>query len=428
MGRRGQPGTASRGAELVVEVVRILLVTPFPLYPTDTGGRIRTARIFERLSRTHDIAVVCFRPPYVPHEHLARMYAFARRIEYVDWRAAPNFSMAFYGEVAASLGSALPYTVRKYRSREFARRLAALVAEEHYDALVCDFLQPAVNCIDLRFRPKVLFQHNVEAEIFRRHAEARRAPHERMLFWWEYVKLARFERRTCRAFESCIAVSERDAERLRESCGDTPVHAVPTGVDTEYFTPRPSAERHDTIVFVGSMDWLPNQDAVEYFTGQILPAIQRRMGVRFVVAGRHPTERLRQLARETAGMSVTGTVEDIRPYLAEAALVVIPLRIGGGTRIKAYEAMAMQRAVLSTSLGIEGLPVSPGEHVEVADDAASFAERAVELLTDRARRTRLGAAARQFVELEGSWDLVAARFAKVCEEAVENSRGIAGCD
>ena len=402
--------------------MKFLLVTPFPLYPTDTGGRIRTARIFERLSRTHDVTVLCFRAPDVSDEQLAKMHAFATRVEYVEWDAAPHFSPAFYGEVAASLGSRLPYTVRKYRSGAFARRLATLTAEEPYDVLVCDFLQPAVNCMDLAFRPKVLFQHNVEAEIFRRHASARTAPHERALFWWEYMKLARFERTACRAFDACIAVSERDAELLRQSCGDTPVRAVPTGVDTEYFTPGASAERPGTIVFVGSMDWLPNQDAVEYFVGQILPLIRQRLEVRFVVAGRNPTDRLQQLARATPGMSLTGTVDDIRPYLGEAALVVIPLRIGGGTRIKAYEAMAMQRAVLSTSLGVEGLPVVAGQHVEVADDVEGFAARAVALLTDDTRRRRLGAAARQFVQSDGSWELVAGRFAAICEEAVNAAK------
>src|SRR5690606_3589256 len=143
-------------------------------------------------------------------------------------------------------------------------------------------------------------------------------------------------------------------------CGRTPVHVAPTGVDTQYFAPAAGAERPGTLLFVGSMDWLPNQDAVDYFLERILPLVRQRLDARFVVAGRNPGERLQRLARETPGLIVTGAVDGMRPHFAEASVVVIPLRIGGGTRIKVYEAMAMERAVLSTTLGIEGLPVVAG--------------------------------------------------------------------
>ena len=384
--------------------------------------------MFEQIGRSHDVTVVCLRPASVADHDLADMSAWARRIETVPWRSADHFTAGFYREVLTSLVSPLPYTVRKYRSRPLQRRIGALLRGHEFDVLVCDFLQPAINCLSLPFGPKVLFEHNVEAEIFRRHAASARGPVARLLYWWEYMKLARFECRAVRAFDASIAVSRRDASLLRDDCGTDAVFPIPTGVDTSYFTPRPEAEQPRTVTFVGSMDWLPNQDAVQFFAHDIWPRITARVKARFVVVGRNPSASLRRLERATEGMSVTGTVEDIRPHLAEASVVIIPLRIGGGTRIKAYEAMAMGRAVLSTSVGAEGLPVDDGEHIVLADDAVSFADRAIELLTDQSLRARLGAAGRLFVTQHASWEHVAAEFSAILDRAVQSTKETKQCE
>jgi glycosyltransferase involved in cell wall biosynthesis len=385
--------------------------------------------MFEQIGRSHDVTVICFRPRDAADQDIARMSEWARRVETVPWRSGDHFTARFYVDVIASLPTGLPYTVRKYRSRALQQRIRAAVTEHDFDIVVCDFLQPAINCLSLRFQPKVLFQHNVEAEIFKRHASSASGSAARLLYWWEYVKLAHFECRAVGAFDCSIAVSQRDALLLAESCGVDRVFSIPTGVDTRYFTPQPHREKTHTIAFVGSMDWLPNQDAVEFFIREIWPRITARVeDARLLVVGRNPPAALQRLAAATAGISVTGTVEDVRPFMAEAALIVIPLRIGGGTRIKAYEAMAMGRAVLSTTIGAEGLPVVDGEHLVLADGAIEFAERATELLHDRVARARLGSAARQFVTSHGSWAHAAEAFCDICERVVRETKETTPCE
>ncbi len=170
------------------------------------------------------------------------------------------------------------------------------------------------------------------------------------------------------------------------------ISVIPTGVDTEYFQPEvpsgPSLEQPDTMAFTGGMDWMPNEDGVAYFVEKILPLIRRQIPeAAFWAVGRRPPRRIQALASDS--VVVTGTVEDIRPYLAKAALCVVPLRSGSGTRIKIFEAMAMGKAVVSTSMGAEGLPVQHGKNIILADDPADFARQVVDLLRDPPRRQRL---------------------------------------
>jgi len=388
-----------------------------PLYPADTGGRIRSARLFERLSRIHDLTVICFRTRDDPPEHFEMMRACCSNIETIDWRETPKFTTRFYAELAIDLFSSLPYTALKYRSAAMSRRIRTLLASRRYDLLLCDFLQPAVNCADDPFRPKVLFEHNVETAIGHRQAEHARHPLVRSYLLLEAAKIRRFERRIAMAFDHCIMVSDDDCRTMTEEFGVRHASAIPTGVDVDYFMPMTSHPPEPTVVFVGSMDWLPNQDAVEFFVASVLPRIRAEIPVRFVVAGRNPPAAMRALE----GVHVTGTVDDIRPYLRDAHVCVVPLRVGGGTRIKIFEALAMGKAVVSTSVGAEGLPVTDGRDILLADDPALFASAVVRLLTDPDLRCGLGEAGRRLTE-QFSWDAAAQRFSEICVEVVQQTR------
>jgi glycosyltransferase involved in cell wall biosynthesis len=166
------------------------------------------------------------------------------------------------------------------------------------------------------------------------------------------------------------------------------------------------------------MDWYPNEDAVLYFINAILPYIQREVpAVRLTVVGRNPTCRVRTAA-EKVDVKVTGTVPDVRPYVSEAAVYVVPLRIGGGTRLKIFEALAMGKAVVSTTVGAEGLPLVAGEHFVQADDPIDFARNVIWLLGDPDRRKALGAAGRRLVEERYSWSQVAREFETLCEKEI----------
>jgi glycosyltransferase involved in cell wall biosynthesis len=182
---------------------------------------------------------------------------------------------------------------------------------------------------------------------------------------------------------------------------------VPTGVDTDYFRPSGTPARATELVFTGSMDWLPNQDAMRYFCRHVLPLVRaNEPGARLTIVGRSPTPAVLSLAKE-AGVRVTGRVDDVRPYMDDAAVYIVPLRIGGGTRLKIFEAMAMGKAVVSTTVGAEGLPVADGEHLLIADEPQSFADAVVRVIRDRGQRERLGSAARALVLERYDWSAVA---------------------
>jgi glycosyltransferase involved in cell wall biosynthesis len=231
--------------------------------------------------------------------------------------------------------------------------------------------------------------------------------------------MRRFEAAACTQADLTLAVSEADRRLLAATAPAARVAAVETGVDIEYFAPNGWHEKPATIVFTGSLDWYPNEDAVAHFVDEILPRVRAEVGAaRFVVVGRNPSAKLREAA-EAAGAVVTGTVDDVRPYLAEATVCVVPLRIGGGTRLKIFEALAMAKPVVSTTIGAEGLPVTPGEHLVLADGPEDFARAVVALLRDPARRRALAAAGRALVEQRFSWGRVALDFETRCRTAVE---------
>jgi glycosyltransferase involved in cell wall biosynthesis len=252
--------------------------------------------------------------------------------------------------------------------------------------------------------------HNVEAEIWRRHAETAGNPFSRRLLEAQWHRMQRLERRALSRFDLVLAVSDADRrtfERLYPGAMRTAAHVVQTGVDTQYFTPRSVLPRRRHLVFTGSMDWLPNEDGVLYFVSQILPLIRKaEPEVTLSIVGRAPTPAVSRLARET-GVEVTGRVEDVRPHIALAGVFVVPLRIGGGTRLKIFEAMAMGKAIVSTTVGAEGLPVTPGRDIVIADDPPRFAEAVVRLIRDAHRRQELEASAHRLVVERYDWSVVA---------------------
>jgi glycosyltransferase involved in cell wall biosynthesis len=222
--------------------------------------------------------------------------------------------------------------------------------------------------------------------------------------------MLRYERRELARFDGILAVSDADRDtftRLYPGAISQPVHVVPTGVDTDYFEPASSDPQSRAMVFTGSMDWLPNEDAMLYFCREVLPAIRAEIpDASLAIVGRTPTPAVKKLAEEH-GVTVTGRVDDVRPYMKEAAVYIVPLRIGGGTRLKIFEAMAMGKAVVSTTVGAEGLPVTDGEHVRLADEPAAFARAVVHLMRDLDERRRIEAAARALVVARYDWSAVA---------------------
>jgi sugar transferase (PEP-CTERM/EpsH1 system associated) len=403
--------------------LRILWLKTELLHPVDKGGKIRTYQMLRALKREHRVTYLTLDDGAAPADAAERAEEYCHELVRVPHRTREKFSAGFYAELAANLVSPLPYFMKKYESRAMRREVEARARGDAFDVLVCDFLNPAVNVPARLPVPAVLFQHNVEAMIWRRHYEVQTNPLKRAYLYGQWRKAFRYERAACRRFDAVVTVSRDDAETVRRDYGVGNVSDVPTGVDTEFFRPARGAEPEPhTLVFTGSMDWLPNEDAIQFFTRDILPLVRASLpDVKLTVVGRKPYASLLELAKRDPSVVVTGRVEDVRPYMERAAAYVVPIRVGGGTRLKIYEAMAMERPVVSTTIGAEGLPLEDGEDLLIADTPRAFADAVVRVLTDAELARGLGARAAGKVRAQFGWDKVAAVFAEACERAAKPS-------
>jgi len=394
------------------------------LHPVDKGGKIRTYQMLRELKRDCHVTYLTLDDGSAGREARERAAEYCHELVTVPHRTREKFSASFYAELALNVASPLPYFMKKYKSAAMRREVERRLAAEEFDVLVCDFLMPSVNVPARPDCATLLFQHNVEATIWRRHYEVQRNPAKRLYLRAQWEKTVRFERAECRRYDWVVAVSREDAEAMRRDYGVRHVSDVPTGVDTEFFRPAGRAATDPRgLVFTGSMDWLPNEDAIRYFTEEVLPAVRREVpDVKLTVVGRNPYPSLVELGRRDPSIVVTGRVEDVRPYMEEAAVYVVPLRIGGGTRLKIYEAMAMEKAVVSTTVGAEGLPVRDGEELLLADGPAEFAAAVVRLLKDPALAGDLGRRAAATVRERYGWRGVADSFLEACARAVDRRR------
>jgi sugar transferase (PEP-CTERM/EpsH1 system associated) len=398
--------------------MHILWIKTELLHPVDKGGRIRTYQMLRELCREHRVTYLALDDGAGGAEALPRASEYCHEVVTVPFRSRGKRTAGFYWELLCNVASPLPYAVAKYRSPALTRALERLVASHDVDVIVCDFLFPSLNVPNGLGVPVVLFQHNVEAAIWERHAQVAAHPVTRWYMREQWRRMRAFEGAECRRMDRVVAVSAEDCRTLSAAYGLTRVDEVPTGVDTEYFRPSGTVARNrNEIVFTGSMDWLPNEDAVSWFADRILPRILAEVpAARFTIVGRTPSEKVRGLARTHEAITVTGSVPDVRPYMERAAAFVIPIRIAGGTRLKVYEAMGMEIPIVSTTIGVEGLPVHDGAELSIADEPERFADAVVRLLRDPELGARLARTAADRVRSEFGWREVAARFGRICGE------------
>jgi len=399
----------------------ILWVKAGGLVPPDSGGKIRSFNILRELARQHSVTFFSFHAAQEndPHRDLEKIF---HRVICVPLKLPQPKSLAEFFEYTSSILSREPYSLTKYCRPEVRNKLHALLKREMYDVIVCDFIA-AAGVIPWDWpTPKVLFTHNVEAAIWQRHHQVASNPLWKTISWWEWRRMERAERRYLRRADHVLTVSETDRDAFATVLDPGRLTVIPTGVDVDYFQPMPVEETPNSLVFIGSMDWLPNEDAILFFVDAILPLIERKNPlVSLEVVGRSPSRKLQALAETRKSVRLTGRVEDVRPFVARGSVCIVPLRIGGGTRLKIFEAMAMSKAIVSTSLGAEGLPVQSGENIVLADRPEDFAQAILTLLNDAGERKRLSTAARALVEDKYSWQKVSESFASTLRTVAARS-------
>ena len=376
------------------------------------------------LSRQHHVTLVTTHGPDDDAQQLAARLAHCDRVISLPYRPPKVGGRAFVRAVARSWLSSYPVDLWKWRVPAVSGAVKSLLLEaEPFDAVVADFLFAEPNVPRWPRTPMVFFAHNVEHQIWRRLASVEPQRWRRAVLEVEWRKMRQCETAAVQRADVTVAVSDADRDQFLDAVPQATVHVVPTGVDTTFFAPggRPQVPRR--LVFSGSMDWYPNEDALIDFAAHVWPRLRaRHPDISMTVVGRNPTARLRAAAAD-AGIDVTGTVDDVRPFIDEAQVYVVPLRVGGGTRLKIFEALAMAKPVVSTTIGAEGLPVTSGKDIAIADEPASFADAVVRLIRDDAARQQLETAARTLVVQRYDWSAVAQDFedalARVCHSQHE---------
>lgn len=407
--------------------MRILWIKTSPLHPLTRGGDLRTFHLLRHLHQRHEVTFVGLAAD------AGQVVGAQQAGEYSSqafWVHEPGASLQlarwkFFVGALVNLASSLPYAVSRFRSNRLRHLLAAKLKEQRYDLVVADFLFPAASLPwELKVAsqcPWVLFQHNVESMIWRRRAEGKQGG-QALYYKAQRDRMLRFENHASSRFDGVLAVSEEDA-RIFQTEMKLPnvLGVVPTGVDLDYFQALPrTASAVPTIMFMGSMDWYANVDGVNWFVEAVWPLVQREVPqARFVVVGRKPPTEIQALASSGRNIEVTGTVPDVRPFLRGADVIVVPLRIGGGTRLKIYEAMAAEVPVVSTRIGAEGLDVEHGRHILLADTAEDTAAQVVALLRAPKLGAELARHALDEVARPCSWAAAAQIFEDACAGLVQ---------
>jgi len=402
--------------------MKILLTLRQPLYPADTGGKVRSLNIFSRLGKRASIHAVSFADPVAEAESIRKMQEAFESYTHVPWQETQKYSPKFYKQLLANQFSSLPYFLAKCCLPPFQSTVEDLLAKEHFDLLFCDFLHTAAPLLQCSFRPKIVFEHNVEFQLRKRKWQVEKHPVRKIVFGSEWKKTRPLEAQVCRSFDHVLAVSDEDRQTIRQEFGVDHTSTLPTGVDTDFFRPRGNHSVPGRLVFVGSMDWDPNEDGVLWFLQNVYPLIRQAVPyVSFVVVGRDPSPRFRAIAAKAPAVEVTGAVPDVRPYLSQAEVVVVPLRVGGGTRIKIPEAMAMAKAVVSTPIGAEGLPFQDGKQIRLAEQPLDFADAIIQLLRKASLRKAIESAARKEVVANHGWETVVDKVEEALERVLSNS-------
>lgn len=402
--------------------MRILWVKAGKLLPVDTGGKIRSYNLLRQLAARHETVLLSYYGGRRDEAYEREIAEHLPGAETVHTDTPDGGALAQGLHYAARLPHPAPYAVTKFTSPRVRKLVTRWLAERRFDVAVCDFLSASLNFPRALQTPSVLFQHNVESALWERQARHEPNPVKRAVFKLEAAKMKAYERAAVARFHHVIAVSEHDRELMSAMTDPSRISVTPTGVDLgQYAAAAGSEPAGPLVVFLGSMDWEANVDGVDYFCRDIWPQVLARVpGAKFRIVGRNPHPRVQRLASDS--VEVTGTVPSVVEHLKEAAVFVVPLRVGGGTRLKIYEAMAAGKAVVSTTIGAEGLDVLHGRDILLADDAATFADEVVSLLEDPGRRRRFERAAFELAA-QFDWKAVARGFeetlARVAQESGE---------
>lgn len=396
--------------------MKILIVSPFLPYPANWGFAKRVYHLLEVLARRHEITLLT----YSDHDNADHVEAL-RKHAVVHVVQAASSPVGKRLAQLASVASARSFQRRTMFTEAMQRAISDVTSGERFDVIQVETSQMA--CFRFESDAHLLLdEHNIEYELYYRVFRAEGSPARRLFNWLEYVKFRREEIAAWRSVAGCLVTSEREAAVIRTIVPSTPVTVVPNAVDTEYFSPADTPVDPNAIVLTGLMKYRPNVDGAIFFVRAILPRVlaKRPNAVFYIVGGDAPPEVMRLASPHVV---VTGSVEDVRPYVHNAAVFVVPLRMGSGTRLKVLEGLAMAKPMVSTALGCEGIELTHGKHLLIADEAEAFAESVLTLMSDAPRAQQLGVQGRALMLERYRWEVAVEALEHFYERLLSASSG-----
>ena len=380
--------------------MKIFFLSPTVPFPLTDGGRIRVYNLLKQIAQKSDVTLLALETQPTDAEGAAELRELGIQVHLVPH--APTLPRVSFGTLAKAFFNRQPITVARYDVPAYRRQLRTLLANETFDLVHYEMFHVAQFHTEIAL-PGVLSQQNVDSAIWRRLCSETANPFYKFAYWTQQLAFQRYERVLSPKFDAVTCTSDIDASVFEQYCAKDAIEIIPNGVDITHYQPDFTTEALAHLIYIGSMDWYPNEDAVTFFADEVLPRIQEKVSdVKFSIVGGNPSARVQKLA-ERNGIVVTGRVPEIKPYFAEATVFVVPLRIGSGTRLKILEGLAMGKAIVSTSVGAEGLDLKDDDEIFIADEPNDFADAVTQLLTDSELRRRIGENGCARVERDYDW-------------------------
>lgn len=401
---------------------RVLIIDEWIPLPANIGKKIRTINLLKRLSEKYTIDLICFADAIKEKDFINEMFELGINIIPVQVKRPKRGSFRFFFDIFLNQFSPLPFSVAYHYRKPFLLKLKEIVEDGNYKLLHFEWTQMAVYLKRLKVvQPIVVSAHNIEATLWRRYVENHKSILKKLFYYLQMKKTQWFEKWAYNRADCVTAVSENDAQTIKEIYGQNHVLVVSNGVDIDYFRSRNFESGDNNLIFVGAMDYWANIDAIDFFIKDVIPILINKLpNLRLTVVGRTPKKRLLDLAKTVNYLEVTGCVEDVRQYYKKGFIFVVPLRCGAGTRLKILEAMAMEMPIVSTRIGAESLKCEDGVNIMIADTPEQFCEKIEELCKNPELKMQLGEAGRIIVEKYYGWKQIAKKQDELWSSLITN--------
>lgn len=405
--------------------MHVVLIDGDVSYPPSSGKRLRTLHLMLRLAQRHRLTYIARAHNGAKEIQEAERFLTAHGIEAIllDDPLPPKKGLGFYARLAGNLVSSLPYSAASHRSQRMEEVVRSYAASNAVDLWQVEWTPYVAALPPQTMGRRLLIAHNVDSLIWQRYCENEPQPLKRFYIQQQWRKFERFERRVFAEVDRVVAVSPEDACLLHGRFGVENVEVVENGVDAAYFENVQGGGKAEVILFLGSLDWRPNLDAVRLLLDDIFPAVRREVpSARLCLVGRNAPDWLTQRVAQTANAELHANVADVRPYLAESGVLAVPLRIGGGSRLKILEALAASLPVVSTRIGAEGLELRPEKDLVVVEGVKDMAAALVESIRHPERARIMARQGREIVRARYDWETLAEKLERVWEKCVMGER------